>query len=85
MPSLELFAAQDSGYRDEVLPPGLPSVSVEAGISQGWERLVDRCISIERYGASAPGPEVMAKLGITAEAVAEAVRALVRSRPSNRR
>jgi transketolase len=77
MPSLELFAAQDAAYRAEVLPPGLPSVSVEAGVSQGWEGLVDRCVSIERFGASAPGPEVMAKLGITPEAVVQAVRALL--------
>jgi transketolase len=85
MPSLELFAAQDPAYRDEVLPPGVPSVSVEAGVSQGWEGLVNRCVSIDRFGASAPGPEVMAKLGITTEAVSEAVQQLVRSRPSSRR
>jgi transketolase len=85
MPSLELFAAQDSGYRDRVLPPGIPSVSVEAGVAQGWEGLVDRSISIERFGASAPGPEVTARLGITPEAVAQAVLQLVRSRPNSRR
>jgi transketolase len=77
MPSLELFAAQDSAYREAVLPAGVPSVSVEAGVSQGWRGWVDRSVSIERFGASAPGGEVMAKLGITAEAVAEAVRALL--------
>src|SRR5215218_10714063 len=36
MPSWELFAAQDDDYRDAVLPPGLPAVAVEAGVSQGW-------------------------------------------------
>jgi transketolase len=85
MPSLELFAAQERAYRDEVIPPGFPSVSVEAGISQGWEGWVDRCVSIERFGASAPGGEAMAKLGITPEAVVQAVRALVRNRASSRR
>jgi transketolase len=74
MPSLELFAAQQQSYRDEVLPPGIPSVSVEAGIAQGWERWVDRCVSIERFGASAPGSQVLARLGMTPAAVAEAVR-----------
>ncbi len=74
MPSLELFAAQDQSYRDEVLPPGIPSVSVEAGVAQGWERWVDRCVSVERFGASAPGSQVMARLGMTPAAVAEAVR-----------
>ena len=72
MPSWELFAAQDEAYRDAVLAPDLPSVSVEAGISQGWERWVDRSVSIDRFGASAPGPEVLRRLGITAEAVAGA-------------
>ena len=77
MPSLELFAAQDPAYRGELLPPGVPSVSVEAGISQGWEGLVDRCVSIERFGASAPGPEVMAGLGITPQSITQTVRALL--------
>jgi transketolase len=77
MPSWELFAAQDDGYRDAVLPPGLPSVSVEAGVAQGWERWVDRSVSIERFGASAPGAEVLEKLGITAENTARTARELL--------
>jgi transketolase len=77
MPSWELFEAQDDGYRDAVLPPGLPSVSVEAGVSQGWERWVDRTVSIERFGASAPGAEVLEKLGITAENTARTARELL--------
>jgi transketolase len=77
MPSWELFEAQDDGYRDAVLPPGLPSVAVEAGVSQGWERWVDRTISIDRFGASAPGAEVLEKLGITADNTARAARELL--------
>ena len=70
MPSWELFAAQDDEVRDAVLPVGLPSVSVEAGITMGWERWVDAPVGIDRFGASAPGPLVLEKLGITAQAVA---------------
>src|SRR6476469_4925191 len=77
MPSWEVFAAQDEGYRAEVLSPEIPSVAVEAGVSMGWERWVDRSVSIDRFGASAPGPEVMEKLGITAEATAAAARELL--------
>jgi transketolase len=77
MPSWELFAAQDDDYRESVLPAGVPKVSVEAGISQGWERWVDACVSIERFGASAPGGTVLKKLGITPAAVAERVRDLL--------
>jgi transketolase len=80
MPSWELFAAQDDAYREEVLPPGLPSVSVEAGISMGWERWVDRSVAIDRFGASAPGLEVLDKLGINPPAVADAVRELLAQR-----
>jgi transketolase len=74
MPSWELFAAQDEGYRDEVLPPGMPSVAVEAGVSLGWERWVDRSVSIDRFGASAPGTEVLERLGINPDNVAGVVR-----------
>ena len=77
MPSWELFARQDSAYRASVLPPGLPSVSVEAGIGMGWERWVERAVSIERFGASAPGPLVLRELGITPEATAAALRELL--------
>jgi transketolase len=77
MPSLELFAAQDRDYRDAVLVPRVPSLSVEAGIGQGWERWVDDTVSIERFGASAPGPEVLSRLGITPEAIADRVRTLL--------
>jgi transketolase len=77
MPSWELFAAQDDAYRDEVLLPGVPSVSVEAGVSMGWERWVDRSVSIDRFGASAPGAVVLEKLGITPEHTAAAVRELL--------
>jgi transketolase len=73
MPSVELFAQQPPEYCSQVLPASVPSVSVEAGLAQGWERWVKRSVSIERFGASAPGPEVMERLGITAGAVREAV------------
>jgi transketolase len=77
MPSWELFAAQEDAYRDAVLPPGLPAVAVEAGVSQGWERWVDRTVSVERFGASAPGAVVLEKLGITAENTARTARELL--------
>jgi len=69
MPSWELFQAQDESYRQQVLPAGVPKLSVEAGISQGWERWVDASVSLERFGASAPGTEVLEKLGFTVDNV----------------
>jgi transketolase len=77
MPSWELFEAQDDAYRDGVLPPGLPSVAVEAGVSQGWDRWVDRVVAIDRFGASAPGEEVLEHLGITPQNTARVARELL--------
>jgi len=77
MPSWELFAAQDDAYRASVLPPGQPKVSVEAGIAMGWAQWVDASVSIERFGASAPGEVVMRELGMTPEHVAETVTSLL--------
>ena len=80
LPSWELFAAQPAGYRDAVLPPGLPRVAVEAGVSLGWARwtgIDGRVVAIDRFGASAPYETVMEQLGLTAPAVAAAARELL--------
>jgi transketolase len=77
MPSWELFEEQDDDYQESVLPVDLPTVSVEAGIRQGWERYADAIVSIDRFGASAPGETVLAELGMTAENVAARVRELL--------
>jgi transketolase len=77
MPSWELFAAQPAEYRDRVLPPDMAKVSVEAGVSMGWERWVDRAVAVDRFGASAPGAQVLHELGMNAEAVVAAVRSLL--------
>jgi transketolase len=77
MPSWELFCAQPDGYRRAVLPPATPVVSVEAGVGQGWSRWAVESVSIERFGASAPGHEVLARLSITPERVAQLVTQVV--------
>ena len=77
MPSWELFEQQDDDYQESVLPVDLPTVSVEAGIRQGWERYADAIVSIDRFGASAPGEKVLVELGITPENVVARVRELL--------
>jgi transketolase len=81
MPSWELFERTSPRYKDAVLPPEVTArVAVEAGISMGWERYAgDRgaIVSINRFGASAPGQLVLNKLGITAAAVVSKAVALV--------
>ena len=77
LPSWELFDAQPEEYRRQVLPPELPTVSVEAGVTTGWQRYAQASVGIDRFGASAPGSVVLRELGITSEAVAEKVRSLL--------
>ena len=67
MPSWELFEDQDEAYRDSVLPPVCRRLSVEAGVTFGWERWVDAALGIDRFGASAPGGEALEKLGFNPE------------------
>ncbi|MEO6969245.1 MAG: transketolase [Rhodanobacteraceae bacterium] len=81
MPSWELFAAQDQSYRDSVLPPNVHArLAVEAGCRQGWERWVgDRGagVGVNRFGASAPGDEMLEQYGFTVENVVVRARALL--------
>lgn len=76
-PSWDRFAALSRTEQDAVMRPGLPRVSVEAGSTFGWHRWVDECVGIDRFGASAPGPVVMEKLGITVDAVVAATRKIL--------
>ncbi|MSP90550.1 MAG: transketolase [Myxococcales bacterium] len=80
MPSCELFDRQPVGYRRDVLPPGVPRVSVEAGTTKGWERYVgDRgtSIGIDTFGASAPDKVLAVHFGFTVDnVVAQARRVL---------
>jgi transketolase len=67
MPCWELFEAQPREYRDEVLPPDVKArLSVEAGVALGWKQWVGDegdSISIEHFGASAPGDTVLERFG----------------------
>ncbi len=80
MPSWELFEAQDDDYKASVLPKSITKrLVVEAGISQGWCRYYGAegaMISIERFGASAPGGTVLEKFGYTVENVVTQAKAL---------
>jgi transketolase len=77
MPCWEIFLDQSESYRDQVFPHGTPVVGVEAGISLGWDRWADVTVTIDRFGASAPGNEVMEKFGFNAAAVEAAARSLL--------
>ena len=81
MPSTDVFDRQDDAYRAAVLPAGLPRVAVEAGVTDFWRKYVGlegAVIGIDRFGESAPGGELYAHFGISAEAVVSAVDAVLK-------
>jgi transketolase len=80
LPCWELFAAQSEAYRDEVLGTA-PSVAVEAAVEFGWRTWLGDdgvFVGMHGFGASAPAQELYKHFGITAEAVQDAARGLLR-------
>ena len=81
MPSWELFDEQDQAYRESVLPKAVTKrLAVEAASSFGWCRYLGNegaMISIERFGASAPGPVALEKFGYTVDNVVSNAKALL--------
>ena len=81
VPSTDLFSIQSDRYRDEVLPPGVPLLVIEAGTSLGWKSYVGpqiAVIGVDTFGASAPGPVVMQHYGFTAENICKKTHDLLR-------
>ena len=81
MPSFDLFDKQSKEYKEEVLPSALTKrVAVEAGTSYGWGKYIGlngATVTIDTWGASAPGDIVFEKFGFTAENVAKTFLELV--------
>ena len=74
MPSWELFDAQSEAYRASVLPPDLPKVVIEAGVSMGWHKYTGSRVAFvtqETFGASAPAKDVFPFFGFTAQNVVD--------------
>lgn len=83
MPSWELFNKQSSEYKEAILPSSISKrIAIESGISMGWERFVGtegKIVSIESFGASGSGPEVMEQFGFTTENVVQITKSLLNS------
>ena len=80
MACLEVFAAQDQKYRDDVLPPDVPRLAVEAAHPMSWYRWIgDRgdVMGIERFGESAPWKDLYAYFGFTPDKVVERAKQLL--------
>jgi transketolase len=80
LPSWDRFLAQPDAFRADVLPSGVPVLSVEAATTFGWARFADESIGIDRFGASAPGDLVMDRLGINVANVVAQATALVENK-----
>ncbi|MGB6063391.1 MAG: transketolase [Desulfomonilaceae bacterium] len=82
MPCWELFLEQPQDYRDFVLPPEVKArLAIEAGSSMGWAQWVGdqgASIGVDRFGTSAPGPEVLRRYGFSVENVVARAEALVK-------
>ena len=82
LPCWERFEAQDQAYRDSVLPPSVRRrLSIEIGVSMGWERWVGdegAIIGLDHFGASAPAGTIFEHFGFTAERVTDVGRRVVR-------
>lgn len=81
MPCIEAFRAQDANWRDAVLPPRITArLAVEAGVPDSWYRFVGTAgavVGIERFGESAPAPELFEHFGFTPGAIAARLKALL--------
>ncbi|MGF7214058.1 transketolase [Spirosoma lacussanchae] len=86
MPSWELFEKQDQAYHHKVLPPSIRKrLAVEAGSPIGWHKYVTdegTTISMNRFGLSAPGDEVMAYFGFTVDNVVASAKAVLDGNPN---
>jgi transketolase len=80
MPCTSVFDRQDEAWRGAVLPKGVPRVSIEAGVTDFWRKYVGlegAAIGVDRFGESAPAPDVYKFLGVDAGHLVEAVKSVV--------
>ncbi len=80
MPSTNEFDKQDKAYKDSVLLPTVHKVSIEAGVTDGWWKYVGlrgAVIGLDRFGESAPAPELFKEFGFTVENVVAKVKGIL--------
>jgi len=73
MPSTNIFDAQDAAYKSSVLVKGVPTVAVEAAVTDAWYKYADAVVGIDHFGESAPAGELFKEFGFTVENVVKAV------------
>jgi len=77
MPSTNVFDAQDASYKSSVLIKGVPTVAVEAAVTDAWYKYADAVVGIDHFGESAPAGDLFKEFGFTVENVVKAVESIL--------
>eukprot|EP01090_Pellita_catalonica_P019933 TRINITY_DN6921_c0_g1_i1.p1 TRINITY_DN6921_c0_g1~~TRINITY_DN6921_c0_g1_i1.p1 ORF type:complete len:678 (+),score=105.36 TRINITY_DN6921_c0_g1_i1:31-2064(+) len=77
MPCWKLYERQTPEYKKALFTKGVPVISIEAGVTTGWEKYAHASIGLNRFGLSGPGSKVFAELGFTVEKVSAKVKSAV--------
>ena len=77
MPSTNLFDAQDDAYKASVLIKGVPTVAVEAAVTDAWYKYADAVVGIDHFGESAPADQLFKEFGFTVENVVKTVESVM--------
>ncbi|CAN5754026.1 transketolase [soil metagenome] len=81
VPSFKIYDEQEAAYKTGLMPESTPKIAIEAGATMGWYKYVGHngvVIGLDRFGASAPGPIALEKLGISVAHVVEHAKKLVK-------
>ena len=74
LPCTTLFDQQSTAYKSQVLPPQVPRIAIEAGVTDFWWKY--GCVAVhgvDTFGESAPAPELYAHFGLTVEQISKTV------------
>jgi len=75
IPSTTVFDQQDAAYKSKVLPPNIPRIAVEAGVSDFWWKYGCAAVhGVDTFGESAPAPQLYEYFGLTADQIAKTVK-----------
>ncbi len=77
MPSTNVFDAQDDAYKASVLKKGVPTLAVEAAVTDGWYKYADKVVGIDHFGESAPAGDLFKEFGFTVENVVATVESIL--------
>ena len=80
MPCTEVFDRQESNFKEFVLPPGVPRIAIEAGVTDYWRKYVGlegAVVGIDRFGESATAGELFKFFGFTVDNVVRTAQSVI--------